>query len=249
MIIDPAEIEVHPDEASLAEAGAEEFVALSAAAAAEGRAFAVALTGGDSPVALYRLLATDAFSSRIPWASVHLFWGDERCVRPDHPRSNFGRARDLFVGRVPIPAENVHRMPAELGAEEGAARYEEELRGFFSGRPVTFDLVHLGVGDDGHVASLFPFALGNLGERERAVLPALERELGEPRVTLSMRVINAAARVRLLMPEARQSGMVRRLVAGPLDPFRIPAQLVRPVGGSRRLSLTRASSAELPDVD
>jgi 6-phosphogluconolactonase len=240
-------IQIHDDAKAAARAGAEEFRSLARAAAAAGRNFAVALTGGDSPRELYRLLGTDEFAGEIPWERVHLFWGDDRCVPPDHPRSNFGMAAELFVDRVPIPRPNVHRMPAELGPHEGARLYEEELRSFFSGGLPHFDLVHLGVGDDGHIASLFPFEHGNLMERERWVLPALERELGERRVTLSLATINAAANVRMLLPDGEQKEMVRRLLVGPLDPFRLPAQLVRPDGGVQWWTLTRDSAAELPD--
>ena len=247
MLIDPGNVQVHPDPDRAAEAAAEEFGTLARSAAQAGRPFTVALTGGGSPVPLYRLLGSEPVARGIPWGNVHLFWGDDRCVPPAHPRSNYRLAAELFIRKVPIPAGNVHRMPAELGAVEGAERYERELRAFFSGRYPAFDLVYLGVGDDGHVASLFPFQLANLMERERWVLPAIAPEAGEPRVTLSFASINAAANVRMLLPAARQSGMVRRLLLGPLDPFRLPAQLVRPRAGVQWWTLTRASAAALPD--
>jgi len=210
-----------------------------------GRRFAVALTGGDSPKELYRLLSTEEFSSSIPWKTVHLFWGDDRCVPPDHPRSNFGMANELFIRSVPIPSENVHRIRGELGSEAGAQQYEEELRSFFGNEDPRLDLVHLGVGDDGHIASLFPFQLHNLTERERLSLPAIEQELGEPRVTLSLGVINSARVVRMLLPDGEQASLVRKVVEGPIDPFRLPAQLVRPTDGEQRWLLTEESAREL----
>jgi 6-phosphogluconolactonase len=241
---DVAGVQIHPDEKAAARAGAEEFRQLAIdAVATEGR-FSVALTGGGSPVEMYRLLATEEFAGSIPWKSVHLFWGDDRCVPPDHPRSNFGMANDLFIDSVPLPAENVHRIRGELGSEEGARQYEAELRSFFGPSP-DFDLVHLGVGDDAHVASLFPFQIGNLTERERWVVPALERELGEPRVSLSMRAINSARVVRMILPGGDQAGLVAKLLEGPLDPFRLPAQLVGPADGRQLWLLTRDSAREL----
>jgi 6-phosphogluconolactonase len=237
-------LQVEEDAGAAARAGAEEIRHLAREAEREGRPFGFALTGGDSPVEIYRLLATEEFAGSIPWSHVHLFWGDDRCVPPGHPRSNFGMAWELFIRHVDLPPENVHRIPGELGAGEGAERYEAELRSFFGTNAPVLDLVHLGVGDDAHIASLFPFQLENLTERRRWVLPAIERELGEPRVTLSLKVINAARVVRMLLPDGEQAPLVRKLLEGPLDPFRLPAQLVRPAGEQRWL-LTRDSAREL----
>lgn len=239
------EIEVHPDGAAAARAAADEFVRLARAAADEGRDFHAVLTGGDSPVELYALLGSDSVSRRVPWERVRLFWGDDRCVAPAHPRSNYGMARELFVARVPIPREKVHRIRGELRARRAADAYEAELRSLFGGDTPAFDLVHLGVGDDGHIASLFPFDLENLTERERWVKPALERELGEPRVTLTPRAIRSAGTVRMLMPSADEAEMARRLLEGPLDPFRLPAQMARPYRGMHVWTLTTGSAARL----
>src|SRR5215217_1400957 len=124
-------LQVHADAHAAARAGAEAFeVQARAAVEARGR-FTVALSGGTAPKEMYALYASDELSSRIPWEGVHLFWGDERCVPPGHPRSNYAMAWDAFIRHVPIPDENVHRMRGELPAEEGAARYREELAAFF----------------------------------------------------------------------------------------------------------------------
>ncbi|CAN5638720.1 6-phosphogluconolactonase [soil metagenome] len=244
-MINPGKIEIHHDTGAVARAGAEEFRRTALEAESSGGRFSVALTGGGSPKELYHLLSTEEFSSSIPWHTVHLFWGDDRCVPPDHPRSNFGMANQLFLRSVPIPAENVHRIRGEFGAKAGAKHYEEELRSFFGEEAPRLDLVHLGVGDDGHIASLFPFQLENLKERERLCLPAIEKELGEPRVTLSLGVINAARRVRMLLPDGEQASLVRKVVEGPIDPFRLPAQLVRPTDGEQLWLLTEKSAREL----
>ena len=137
----------------------------------------MALTGGSSPRGLYGLLGETAVAREMPWEHVHLFWGDDRVVPPRHPRSNFRLAQDLFIASVPIPAGNVHRVRGEEGAERAAARYEREVRDFFGGAP-RFDLVHLGLGEDGHVASLFPFDRDALLDRSQLARPALFRPLG-----------------------------------------------------------------------
>jgi 6-phosphogluconolactonase len=224
-------LEPFPDAHALARAGAERFASLARAAADRGARFTAVLTGGSSPVEMYGLLGSDEFASRIPWEAVHLFWGDERAVPPGHPRSNFGMANGLFVSRVPIPPGNVHRMRGELGAVEGAAAYEEELHDFFGSAPLRWDLLHLGLGDNGHIASLFPYEYPALMERERWVIPAINPEIGEPRISLTYPAIAAAARIEFLLPSAGKAGMARTAMAGPLDPIRIPAQWVRPRHG------------------
>lgn len=219
-----------PDAADLARAAADGFAELAAAAVAERGRFAVALTGGGSPRDFYLHLSLPPWRDRIPWHGVHLFWGDERCVPPRHPRSNYSMARDLFVSRVPIPPGNVHRIKGELRPEVAAAEYAVEIDAFFDGDEPRLDLVHLGLGDDGHVASLFPFDLPRLTERERPVTTSLFGPLGEHRITLSYLVINAARRVEFLLPDRDKAGIAARAMAGPLDPFRVPAQGVRPTG-------------------
>lgn len=225
------ELVLVPDAGGFARAGAERFAQLAEQTCRHDGRFTAVLTGGGSPVAMYRLLASGEFAERIPWHGVHLFWGDERCVPPDHHRSNFRMARNALIRKVPIPEENVHRMRGELGADRAAREYEAMLREFSVDGAPAFDLVHLGVGADGHVASLFPLDLPRLLEQARWVLPAMHRGIGEPRATLSVPAINAATRVEMLFPDVSKAEIARRVIEGPLDPLRIPAQLVRPVSG------------------
>lgn len=230
-----AKILVFDSAAGLARAAAESFAAAAEAAITGRGRFAVALAGGSTPRPVYELLASEPYRSRIEWRRVHLFWGDERCVPPAHPRSNFRMARRAFISRVPVPPRNVHRIRGELGSKAAAAEYEHELHEFCDGEAPCFDLVHLGLGDDGHTASLFPFDLPVLHERERRVCPVIHLPGGEPRVTLTLPVLNAAACVEFLVAGAAKAPMVRSATEGPLDPFRIPAQLIRPVGEFRWL--------------
>ena len=231
MTRDRACLEIHPDAHAAARAGAEGFVAQARAAVEARGRFTVALSGGTAPKQMYALLGADEFASRVPWSGVHLFWGDDRCVPPHHPRSNYGMAWDAFIRRVPIPERNVHRIAGELPAQEGAERYAAELERVLGPGIPRFDVMHLGIGPDAHTCSLFPFD-PLLRERERTVAPALLRSLGEPRVTFTFPVVNAAARVEVLVVGRDKADVAWQVLRGPLDPFRLPAQNVRPHDGA-----------------
>lgn len=238
------QVVVHEDAVALARAGAEEFADLARTAVEACGRFDVALTGGGSPVELYRALGAAALSKEVPWRDVHLFWGDDRVVPPDHPRSNFRLARRLLIERVPIPPGNVHRVRGELGVGGALDAYRRDLEDHFAGLP-RFDLIHLGLGGDGHVASLFPFDHPALLERDQLALPALFRDLGEWRVTLTYPVLNAAARVEFLLPDGGKAGIARTAMHGPIDPLRIPAQGVRPAEGALVWRMTEAVRREI----
>jgi 6-phosphogluconolactonase len=242
----PTVLNVQPDAHAAAAALAESFAVQAESAVRERGRFSVALTGGSGPVEAYRMLGSEPYRSRLPWGGVHLFWGDERCVPPGHPRSNFAAANAAFVSRVPVPPANVHRMRGELPPAQGAGEYARELAELFGGDEARFDLVHLGIGPDGHVCSLFPFS-APLAERERTVTNNLLLPLGEWRITLTFPVLNAARRVEFIAPTAEKAAIVRTAVRGPIDPFRVPAQLVRPVDGELAWVLDRDSAAGLED--
>jgi 6-phosphogluconolactonase len=143
------DIIICPDAAELNRRAAERFVALANEASASSGRFTVALSGGSTPKALYSLLATSQYAGQIPWSRVHLFWGDERCVAPDHPDSNFRMVRESLLTKISIPSENVHRMAGEKEPKLAAEEYENELRTFFKlseGEPPRFDLILLGLG-------------------------------------------------------------------------------------------------------
>ncbi len=232
---------------------AADLLALAAqeTAAARGR-FAVALGGGESPRALYRLLARQQFSQKIPWRRVQLYWGDERCVPPDDADSNYAMARDAFIKHVPITAANVHRMRGEDPPEDAAKAYDAELRGLAAQeRPRSevpvFDLVLLGLGTDGHTASLFPHS-DALGEEERFCV-ATQAPDGAPRLTITAPVINSARRVWLIVTGAKKAGMVAEVIEGLRVPMAVPAQGVSPVHGTLTWLLDEAAAAELsPDA-
>jgi 6-phosphogluconolactonase len=224
-----AGLRAFPDARAASRAAAESLLALALSSEEEGRTLSVALTGGSGPVELFRLLASPEMAARVPWRAVHLFWGDERCVPPGHPRSNYRLAHRLLLSRVPLPPANVHRIRGELPPAAAAERYRAELRDHFGGPP-RFDLVHLGMGPDGHVCSLFPFD-PLLFERHSTVGVALKLPEGEWRVSLTYPVLNAARRIEFLVFGEAKRERVRQVLRGARDPVRIPAQAVRPRGG------------------
>ncbi len=210
--------------------------------------FTVALSGGNTPRPLYEALAKPPFNTRIPWRSIHLFWGDERCVSSDHPESNFAMAFRALISKVPIPSQNVHRIPAEIEPPEDAAEaYEKILREFFEpsvrtdthsnasggGEPFpSFDLILLGVGKDGHTASLFP---GDQAVEEEkrwvAAVRAPHSSPPVPRITLTLPVINRAQCVLFMASGSEKREVIRSILEDFSQATRsYPAARVNPGG-------------------
>jgi len=251
----PKEVEIYPDAGTLARAAANYFVVLAREALAAHGRFGVALAGGATPQAMYAWLATDEFATHVDWQRVHLFWGDERCVAPDHPDSNYRMVRQAWLDHVSIPADNVHRIQGEIEPAQAAADYEQVLRTFFSlplvgpethnkPPPPRFDLILLGMGDDGHTASLFPGAAA-IRERRRWVVADYVEKLGAWRVTLAPAVINAAADVIFLVSGPGKAERLRQVLAEPHQPDRLPAQIVRPAHGRLRWLVDAAAATLL----
>lgn len=227
---------------ALHEAAAEALIAVvNGAVEARGRA-AVALSGGETPRGLYRLLAEEPFRERLPWARLHAFWGDERAVPPDHPESNFRLAREALFDHVPLPAENLHRIEGELAPEAAAARYEALLQGFFAGEAPAFDIVLLGLGSDGHTASLFPGSTA-LGEACRLVVAASGPPPLTSRITLTLPVLNGARCVCFLVVGAAKSTALAEVLYGERA---LPAQEVRPESGELFFFVDRAAASDFP---
>jgi 6-phosphogluconolactonase len=228
---------------------AELFVTLAQRAGdVEGRRFTVALAGGETPGYLYSLLASSQYAPQVPWERVHVFWGDERHVPPDDPASNYRMAYDALLSRVPIPPQNVHRIRAELpDAHEAARTYDDDLRGFFSLPPSAlprFDLVLLGMGADGHTASLFP-RTDTLHDQEHLVAASWVETLHTYRLTLSPRVLNNAATVVFLVSGERKAATLHAVLEGPLRPDLLPAQIIAPTNGTLLWLVDQAAAAQL----
>jgi 6-phosphogluconolactonase len=214
------EIVVLPDPTALAHEAADRFVALTRSAIASYGRFTVALSGGSTPKLLYAQLVRQP----IEWRHVHVFWGDERCVPPDHPDSNYGLAQRTLLSHVDIPPQNVHRLPGELAPARAAQQYEDELRSSL-GTPPRFDLILLGMGADAHTASLFPGTLA-LHEQQRWVVANYVDKLQATRLTLTLPVINQASNVIFLITGSDKAAALRSVWHGPYDPDRFPAQSV-----------------------
>jgi 6-phosphogluconolactonase len=251
-----AEVRRCADAGSLFAAGAEEVAASAARAIAERGSFCIALSGGSTPRGLYRLLADEpAFRERVDWTRLQVFWGDERCVPPDHPDSNYRMALEALVSRVPIPAENVHRIHAEdPEPERAAADYETTLRRILK-EPASMprlDLVLLGLGPEAHTASLFPGTRA-LHETSRAVVATWVGKLFAHRITLTPPALRAARAVVFLVSGAEKALPLKAVLEGPEEPEQLPAQLARPESGSLLYlvdaaagSLLRSSPKEPP---
>lgn len=243
-----AEIVVLSDAEALANEAAAQFAALaSEAVTSRGRA-SVALSGGSTPARLFALLAEQPYRSQIPWEQVHFFWADERCVPPEAPSSNYRMAQEILLSQVPVPPDQVHRMQGELAPEIAARAYQRELQDFFCGPRPRLDLVLLGLGEDGHTASLFPGS-PLLAERERLVAPATAAYQDRPaeRITLTLPAINTARQVLFLVAGSAKAAIVEAVLNGPVGRF--PAQQVRPTAGSLIWLLDAAAAAHLPNPD
>jgi 6-phosphogluconolactonase len=234
------------------QAAADLFVAASVAAIGATGRFAVALAGGSTPQRLYALLANDPYASRIDWTNAHVFWGDERSVPPSNPMSNYRMARITLLARVPLPAANVHRIRGEDEPAAAAAAYERKLRERFGtpvGEPRTtagarFDLVLLGMGKDGHAASLFPGS-ATISETRRWVMADELTDVSMPRVTLTPVVINAASEVVILVAGREKAATLKRVLDGPYQPDALPAQAIAPRAGRLRWLIDAEAAAEL----
>ncbi len=236
--MNPAGTKIHmlQDGTELGAAAAEDFCRRVMQAVSSGKRFACALSGGSTPRVLFEALAWGGIPSRLSatmWQSVHFFWGDERCVPPDHPDSNYRMAHELLLSKVCLPASNIHRIRGELGAIPAAEAYELELRRFFQlaqGERPAFDLIYLGLGEDGHIASLFPGSTALL-ESSRMVAAAPTEKPGIDRVTLTLPVINSAACVAFLVAGSGKALTLQRVLEKPGTGMRLPATLVKPIVG------------------
>jgi 6-phosphogluconolactonase len=220
-----SDIHVFENPRELARAAAEMFAEEAAKNIQEKGSFSVALAGGSTPKALYELLATE-YRDALEWEEIHAFFGDERIVPPDHEDSNYRMAQHALLSQVPVGS--VRRMRGELDPREAAALYEQELRTFFGGPP-RFDLVLLGIGEDGHTASLFPNTPA-LDVTDRFVVENPVEKLGTVRLTLTLPAINVAKRLVFLVAGEGKAGALEKILEGDTNPHEYPAKLVRQEG-------------------
>jgi len=244
---------VEPDAAALAQRAAQYFVEMAGeAVAGRGRA-RIAISGGNTPKATFALLAdpNQPWSARMPWDKLDLYWVDERCVPPDDADSNYRMTRESLLDRVPLQPGQIHRMEGELDPHVAADRYESELRSSFrleGAESPRFDLIALGMGDDGHTASLFPRTEA-LHEVSRLVVANHVPQKDTWRITLTWPVINHASSVFFFIAGADKAAVLHEVLTGKRDPERLPSQLIWPASGILTFILDKAAAALLPATD
>lgn len=237
-------IQIFPDYEVLSLAAAELFVKQAQQALAKGR-FSVALAGGNTPRRTYELLARSPLLDQIPWKIVHFFWSDERWVSPQDPNSNEGMAWETLLNHVPVPLDQIHRIyQPSTTIQDVADRYDSFLRKFFAHEKQLFDLVFLGLGENGHTASLFPHT-PVLQERERWVAPVYLPEQGIDRVTLTAEALNQSAVIAFLVSGSGKADILHNVLEGPAQPEQWPAQLIQPTSGDVLWLVDEAAAHQL----
>jgi 6-phosphogluconolactonase len=236
--------------AATARAAAQFFLEAAVKAVTARGVARIAISGGSTPKSMFGLLADPAgpFLKQVPWDKIDLYWVDERCVPPDNIESNYRMTREAMLSKVPLPVGRVHRMEGELEPEVAAARYESIIRNSFrleGAETPTFDLILLGMGDDGHTASLFPHT-DALNEMGHIVVPNHVPQKDAWRITLTWPVINQGREVAFLIEGEEKTQVLHDVLLGPYQPDTYPSQLIRPASGQLTLLLDTAAAAKLP---
>ncbi|HEY7849003.1 MAG TPA: 6-phosphogluconolactonase [Ktedonobacterales bacterium] len=234
------------DSAAVAQAAADLFVTQARAAQAEGHDFRVALSGGSTPRRFHALLAASPLREQLDWARVQFFWGDERCVLPDDPESNYHMARETLLDAIPISPEQVHRMRGEDDPAQAARAYEAELRQAFGEAADAiprFDLIYVGMGPDGHTLSLFPHTAA-LSVTDRLVTQNVVPQLNTTRITFTATLANQAALVAFVIVGSDKADALAEVLRGAPDPQQYPSQLIAPAGQLRYI-VDQAAAAKL----
>lgn len=236
--------------AEVAQAAAHLFASAAASAVEKRGQARIAISGGTTPKAMFALLAdpTQPFVKQVPWQKLNLYWVDERCVPPTHPDSNYRMTNEALLSKVPLPEDRVHRMEGELDPSVAAARYESVIRNSFrleGAETPTFDLILLGMGDDGHTASLFPHteALNDLTD---IVTANHVPQKDTWRITLTWPVINQGREVAFLIEGAAKAQVLHDVFLGIYQPDQYPSQIIRPASGKLTLLLDAAAASKLP---
>ncbi len=238
-------LHVFADNSSFVNGSADFILDLAARAIQERGRFTIALSGGNTPKAIYARLATAEYQTRADWSRAQIFFGDERCVPPDDARSNFRMAREAWFDPARLPAENVHRMRGEDDPARAALAYEQELAQLFRTRALpAFDLILLGMGDNGHTASLFP-GTAALRERERWAVAQYVEVMQTWRVTFTAPLINAARCVAFIVQGASKAQTLWNVLRGPYQPDVLPAQMIQPTRGELHWLADAAAAAKV----
>ena len=239
-------IAIYPDIDILSHEAAQYIVRIATASVKSHGRFTIALSGGTTPRKLYGLLGSEPYRSQIDWTLVHIFWSDERCVPPDSEESNYHLAHEVLLSKISIPAVQVHRMPADMSDRNAASQeYTNEMRRVFGtdGIP-NFDLIQLGMGPEGHTASLFPHQAA-LHEQQRLVVPVSVPKPPPDRLTFTPPLLNAARNVLFLVTGNDKADALHAVLEDPYNPDEYPAQIVRPPNGEVTWMVDTAAAAKL----
>jgi len=237
-------IKIYPDKEALFSASSDLLISAMRQAVMTHRVCTVALSGGNTPRGVYRHLAIASVHYRIPWQKIHLFWGDERVVPPDHEESNYRMVKETLLDHISIPPGNVHRIKAELGADVAAEEYADELKRFFKTSLPEFDIILLGLGTDGHTASLFP-ETPILEEKEKPVNKVFASAYNSWRISLTLPVINRARQIIFLASGENKSEIIREIFTLDKPSRKFPASLVSPQKGDILWMLDEAAASRL----
>ena len=206
--------------------------------------FTLVLSGGGTPKLLFQKLASDKFKNKIDWKRIHIFWGDERVVPFEDDRNNAKMAYDILINHIDIPPEQVHIMRTDIEPELAAEKYEKVLHQYFDNTPNSFDLVLLGMGDDGHTLSLFPGS-PIIEEHEHWVNSVYNEQQKMYRVTLMPVIVNKASNIAFMVDGAKKANVLQQVIEGPYTPRELPAQIIKPVKGQLSWFLDKAAAKEL----
>jgi 6-phosphogluconolactonase len=248
------EYRVSEDPVALSHAAAQHFLDCARTAVGSRGTARLAISGGSTPKATFKLLADPAqpYRAQMPWEKLEIFWVDERCLPPDQPDSNYHMTRENLLDHVPIPADQIHRIYGELDPEEAAAKYESELRNHFrleGAQGPVFDMLALGMGDDGHTASLFPHTEALHEMMRLAVANHVPQQKHSWRITLTWPVIVEARDVFFLIAGKDKADSLHRVLQGAYDPEALPSQLIQPRSGKLLMLLDRQAADLLPAPD
>ena len=227
------DLAIYPDIDTLSQHAAQYIVGIATESIATRGRFTIALSGGNTPRKTYGLLGSDPYSSQIDWELVHIFWSDERCVPPDSPDSNYLMAHEELLSKISTPGLQVHRMPADMPDRDAASReYTDEMRRLFGTEDIPdFDLIQLGMGPEGHTASLFPHQ-ASLHETQRLVMPVTVPKPPPDRLTFTPPLLNAARNVLFLVTGSDKADALKAVIEGEYQPDEYPAQIVLPPNGA-----------------
>lgn len=240
-------ITVFPDEAALSKGAADLVVSVAAESIEKNGKFTIALSGGSTPDKLFALLAAEPFISLIDWKNTFVFWGDERYLPVSDPDNNSHQAKKVLLNNVPIPAENIFIVPVNMTADKAAYHYEQTLKLFFKSQHPAFDLILLGMGDNGHTASLFP-GTSILEEKNALVKEVFVKEVDMFRISFTAPMINAAKKILFLVTGKKKAGMLQTVLEGKQDFDKYPAQMISPANGKLIWYIDREAASRLKNI-